>query len=411
MPGQALVLILVVEAVAVALLGITLAANFGHSHRWLGDLGRLGGLFGLSVVYSEVTYRMQRMRRYLGRAVMIGLHTVWAFAGALLLPFGYAAALATCLFVVGAFRRRQQKAVPYRLTYTGSTVVLATLAAKGVGTWIQPSLMSLPPGPRTSLAIAVAALAFFLMNTTLVVGVIFLAARPVSLRELLPARQEFGLEIATLIVGVMTADMVLRLPWLSPFVLPLLYLLQRSSLVAQLEIAAATDSKTGLLNASAWQELSERELLRAKREQAPCAVLLMDLDHFKKVNDTVGHLAGDTVLRAVGDALKRELRGYDAVARFGGEEFVVFLNDLAVDEAALVAERTLARIRTLPITGQSGSDNQLRLTASIGLAAYPHHGEELTELLEAADAALYDAKNAGRDRVALPEIVEIARRA
>lgn len=411
MPGTALVLILAVEAVAVALLGVTLVATAGRGSRWLGDLGRLGGLFGLSVAYSEVTYRMQRMRRYLGRAVMIGLHTVWAFAGALLLPFGYAAALATALFVVGAFRRRQQKAVPYRLTYTGSTVVLATLAAKGVGTWIQPSLTSLPPGPRTSLAIAVAALAFFLLNTTLVVAVIFLAARPVSLRELLPARQEFGLEIATLMVGVMTADMVLRLPWLSPFVLPLLYLLQRSSLVAQLEIAAATDAKTGLLNASAWQELSERELLRAKREQAPCAVLLMDLDHFKKVNDTVGHLAGDTVLRAVGDALKRELRGYDAVARFGGEEFVVFLNDLAIDEATLVAERTLARIRTLPISGQSDSDAPLRLTASIGLAAYPVHGEELTELLEAADAALYDAKNAGRDRVAMPEIVRIARRA
>lgn len=409
MPGQALVLILGVEAVAAALLVTTLVLDLSRAGLRFGDLGRLVGLFGLSVVYSEVTYRMQRMRRYLGRAVLIGLHTVWAFAGALLLPWGYAAALATCLFVVGTFRRRQQKAVPYRLTYTGSTVVLATLAAKAVGSWVQPALSSLPSGPRTSAAIAAAALAFFLLNTVLVVAVIYLAGHPASLRALLPARQEFGLEVATLIVGVMTADMVLRLPCLSPCVLPLLYLLQRSSLVAQLEIAAATDAKTGLLNASAWQELSERELLRAKREQAPCAVLLMDLDHFKKVNDTVGHLAGDTALRAVGDALKRELRGYDAVARFGGEEFVVFLNDLAVDEATLVAERTLGRIRTLVIAGQPDSGQQVSLSASIGLAAYPQHGEELTELLEAADAALYEAKKAGRDQVALPGTAQIAR--
>jgi diguanylate cyclase (GGDEF)-like protein len=133
----------------------------------------------------------------------------------------------------------------------------------------------------------------------------------------------------------------------------------------------------------------------------------MDLDHFKRVNDTVGHLAGDAVLRAIADALKRELRGYDAVARFGGEEFVVFLDDVGIQEAYQVAERTLSRIRGLTVNGP-GAGEKISLTASIGMAAYPQHGQTLTELMEQADSALYVAKRAGRDRVGLPLAAELS---
>ena len=132
----------------------------------------------------------------------------------------------------------------------------------------------------------------------------------------------------------------------------------------------------------------------------PARFLLMDLDHFKRVNDTAGHLAGDAALKAIGDALKRELRGYDAVARFGGEEFVVFLDDIGIEDARQVAERILSRIRALVITGDGAG--KISLTASIGLAAYPEHGQDLAELVEQADTALYAAKRAGRDRVSLP---------
>ena len=102
------------------------------------------------------------------------------------------------------------------------------------------------------------------------------------------------------------------------------------------------------------------------------------------------------------DALKKELRGYDAVARFGGEEFVVFLNDLEIDEARRVAERILERVRGLIVTGQDQEGPHCTLTASIGLSAYPEHGHDLTDLLEAADVALYGAKREGRDRVGEP---------
>jgi diguanylate cyclase (GGDEF)-like protein len=258
------------------------------------------------------------------------------------------------------------------------------------------------------VSVTTSAAVLFLINTSLVIGVIYLASRAHSLTELLPAKEEVGLEVATLVLGVMTAEVSLRLAWLTPSVLILMLLLQRSSLVAQLEVAATTDSKTGLLNAAAWQELSQRELLRAQRDGSPCAVLLMDLDHFKRVNDTVGHLAGDVVLKAIGDALKRELRGYDAVARFGGEEFVVFLDGIGAEEAYLVAVRTLSRIRGLVINCGNGNQ-RISLTASIGMAAYPQHGQVITELIEQADSALYVAKRAGRDRVGLPAAAQAPR--
>jgi diguanylate cyclase (GGDEF)-like protein len=397
-PPKALALIIGVEVLTVLATAASLAASYSQCLT-VSATTRLAALLLLSIAYSEITHRMQRMRRYLGGAVLVGLHSVWAFAGVLILPIGYSAVLVCGVFAVAAMRRRQEKAVAYRVTYTGATVVLATLAAKVVATAIQPRIVTLPAGALTALAITVSAAAFFLINTVLVIGVIYLASGAQSLTQLLPAKEELGLEMATLMLGVMTADLYLRLAWLIPAVLVLMLLLQRSSLVAQLEVAATTDFKTGLLNAAAWQELSQRELLRAQRERAPCAVLLMDLDHFKRVNDTAGHLAGDAALKAIGEALKRELRGYDAVARFGGEEFVVFLDDIGLEEACQVAERILSRIRGLVI---SGPRERISLTASIGLAAYPQHGEVITQLIEQADNALYAAKRAGRDRVELP---------
>jgi diguanylate cyclase (GGDEF)-like protein len=399
-PVRAVTLIIGVELITLIATALSLAASYRDCLTATAT-ARLAVLLLLSVAYSEITYRMQRMRRYLGGAVLIGLHSVWAFAGVLILPIGYSATLVCGLFLVAAMRRRQQKAVAYRLTYTGATVVIATLAAKAIATAIQPRIAELPPGALTAVAITTAAAAFFVINTALVIVAIYLASGVHSVTELLPAKEELGLEAATLVLAVMTAEVSLRLALLTPTVLILMLLLQRSSLVSQLEVAAATDSKTGLLNAAAWQELSQRELLRAQREGSPCAVLLMDLDHFKRVNDTVGHLAGDAALRAIGDALKRELRGYDAVARFGGEEFVVFLDDLGMEAARQVAERILSRVRSLVINGAPAGE-KISLTASIGMAAYPQHGEALHELMEQADSALYIAKRAGRDRVGLP---------
>jgi diguanylate cyclase (GGDEF)-like protein len=398
-PRSARVLILSVELVTVV--GMVIAATGFQLDGTA--VGRWLLLVGLSLLHSEATARIERMRLYLTTPAHVTMTSVWAFSAVLTLPTIYAASLVLVVFCFLSWRRsRQHTMTPHRDVFNAAIGVLAALAASALHGWLLQHLPSMAAGGAHALAAVAAGLVYFGINSVLVLTTIYLAIGPVPLRELLPDREEIALEFGTMVLGLLTAQALLNLAWLTPLVLMVMVLLQRSSLVSQLEVAAATDTKTGLLNASAWQELAQRELMRSQHVSSPCALLLLDLDHFKGVNDTLGHLAGDAALRAIGEALKRELRGYDAVARFGGEEFVVFLNDLNLEDAVIVAERTLARVRGLAITGQTPDSPTMSLTASIGLASYPQHGQELTDLLEAADLALYAAKRAGRDRVGLP---------
>jgi diguanylate cyclase (GGDEF)-like protein len=191
-------------------------------------------------------------------------------------------------------------------------------------------------------------------------------------------------------------------PWLTPLVLMPMILLQRGALIRELETVASTDSKTGLLNAIAWEQLAQRELSRSTRDSLKVAIMIIDLDRFKAVNDVYGHLVGDVVLREVGRCLIAELRDYDTVGRFGGEEFVALLPDVGAFEAGVIAERVRARINTLQMSVLSPStevNSDSILSASIGVACFPQDGVELQELLHASDAALYVAKNGGRNRV------------
>jgi diguanylate cyclase (GGDEF)-like protein len=131
-------------------------------------------------------------------------------------------------------------------------------------------------------------------------------------------------------------------------------------------------------------------------------LLLIDLDHFKAVNDNFGHLVGDAALQAVGLRLKRELRQYDVVGRFGGEEFVALLPGVDTTDAAAAAERIRAAIASISLA-EMGTATDSTLTASLGVAMYPLHGDDLGEVLRAADTALYLAKSAGRDRVTVAD--------
>jgi diguanylate cyclase (GGDEF)-like protein len=180
--------------------------------------------------------------------------------------------------------------------------------------------------------------------------------------------------------------------------------LQRGALVNELEHAAATDPKTQLLTPLAWQANAEHALRLALGDSAPVGVLLIDLDHFKWLNDAHGHLVGDAALLSVADQLRRELRKSDVVGRFGGEEFVVLLPGLDVKSAIDVAERIRNRIggvhvSALGVSGTFDDSARNRLSASIGVSHFPGHGQDLSELLHAADAALYHAKDSGRNRV------------
>ena len=191
------------------------------------------------------------------------------------------------------------------------------------------------------------------------IGVIALQEPPVPgrrgrVRHLLGKVDDIALEIATLSLGALTAVSVMLNPWLVLLVLVPLVVLHRADMARQFEQRAATDGKTGLLNAAAWHEKAERALHRAHRQGAGSGVLILDLDHFKSVNDTYGHLAGDEVLAAVAEALRAEVREGDVVGRFGGEEFVVLLRDLELTSAgrrqmAAAAERIRARVARLAV--------------------------------------------------------------
>ena len=163
------------------------------------------------------------------------------------------------------------------------------------------------------------------------------------------------------------------------------------------------DTKTELLNASSWEQEATEELFRAVVTGSPTAVALVDIDHFKKVNDTYGHLVGDKALRAVADALRHQLRFYDLAGRFGGEEFAILLPQAREVDALNVAEQLRAHIAamSIPVGDDAESGPCVRLTVSVGVAALEEasgESRDLTDLLAAADAALYHAKITGRNR-------------
>ena len=163
------------------------------------------------------------------------------------------------------------------------------------------------------------------------------------------------------------------------------------------ETHARTDQLTGLHNRRAYTELAEKALARGRRNQSPCAVAVIDIDHFKGVNDTRGHSAGDACLVAVAKALEGCVRRGDICGRFGGEEFVVFLPDTDWEGAAVVAEKLRSVIAGTIIEGAGPS---FSVTASLGYAVGLQEFEELFRL---ADVAMYKAKTAGRDCVVSAE--------
>ncbi len=172
-------------------------------------------------------------------------------------------------------------------------------------------------------------------------------------------------------------------------------------LFAQTQQQALTDALTGCVNRRSFELELEKALQLATRSRQPLSLIMLDVDYFKRVNDTHGHDAGDLALRMIADGMREELRGVDTAARYGGEEFAVILPQAGMDGALAVAERLRARIAgtEIPRVG--------RITASFGVATFPLHASSRDGLVKTADQALYDAKNSGRNSVCSPALEPI----
>jgi diguanylate cyclase (GGDEF)-like protein len=234
----------------------------------------------------------------------------------------------------------------------------------------------------------------------MIVAGIKLTDPSVRLRDLELNREALLGDFAEFDLGVLITIVVAVNVVLAVFAVPTVLLARRFIMHAELVAQSRIDTKTGLLNAATWEREATVEVARAVRAGNPLALALVDIDHFKVVNDTYGHLVGDKALRAVTDGLRSQLRSYDLAGRFGGEEFALLLPHVREMDALNVAERLRAHIAgmSIPIDDDDESGPCVRLTISVGVAALDDTSRELTDLLAAADAALYYAKETGRNK-------------
>jgi diguanylate cyclase (GGDEF)-like protein len=363
----------------------------------------------LAIVQTEVSRRVERQRRILSTGPHINMTSVWLLPGGLLLPPQLATLLGATLYFYLAFRSWSgiRPGEAHRVVANAATMILSSCAAGFTAHAIAAD------GVTTVCA---AALVFFITNAALTTIGLYLAdTSTATVKSCFGSLDDNLLELSTLCVGGLVVAVLPDQPLLSVLVILPLLVLQRSALVKQLEELATTDQKTQLLNAVTWQTGAEREISRVQREGGSFGALMIDLDFFKRINDSYGHLAGDDVLKAVAALVKSETRAHDLAGRFGGEEFVALLASASKDEAIVTAERIRRLVSELVIHTRNNEGEPVIIeqqTASIGVASFPHDGSTLDEVMASADAAVYAAKRSGRNRVvgspALDDVVSAA---
>ncbi len=404
-PLAAWVTLVVTVAAGLAVLGAA-TTSFGPD-----QVGVALGLIGCGAVCVEAVRRVGE-----AAGVSKDLMSAWTLPAALLLPPVWSLLIPIPLTVL--LQLRVRRGLVHRRVYSVAAIGLANaavsvgfhraLAGRGLRVGRDLAIEGLRAGSGAALggggravvvALALAcAVVGCALNVALIGVAVHLDSPETPWRSLLLDRDQRRLDVGELCLGVSIAGCWLLTPVLGLTMLAPVLLVQRSLTHAQLRAAARLDSKTGLLNAQAWQAEAEREIVRANRERRPLAILIGDLDHFKQVNDTFGHLTGDVALRAAAGALGSGLRPSDLLGRFGGEEFTVVLPGTGAVEAHRIAERLRqAMAEATVLVG----DVRVPLSVSLGVAVLGRHGEDLTDLLAAADAALYRAKDAGRNQVSV----------
>jgi len=362
-------------------------------------------LFGLLLGCTAVAVELSRKTGEQG-GMMKDVHGVWELPVAILLPPLYA--LIVPIARVALTQLRVRHAPPHRRVFTAAAVGLsygaASLTFHGLAGPV--GLTATAPGTLGhdtvwTLLVVLSALVKLVLNKAMIQTAIKGTSPSVSLRQTMLTRESIYNDMAELCIGVLVTYSVAGNPLLVLAALPVVTLLHRSLRHAQLVTDSRADSKTGLLNAATWEREATAEVARAVRTRSPLAIALLDIDKFKGINDTYGHLVGDQVLKEIARTLSAMLRDYDVAGRFGGEEFSLLLPQTRAVDAFRIAERVRANIAALSVIapGETGGE-RVQVTVSIGVAALDSGSRrELTQLMAAADAALYRAKASGRDQV------------
>jgi diguanylate cyclase (GGDEF)-like protein len=359
--------------------------------------------FSLLLVCGLVSVAATPRVAYLQSGIARDFLTAWVLPVAILLPPAYAMLMPIPLQVLTQWR--VHRGIVYRRVFTTAALALAYGAASVLFRAFPVSFAGgeIRTGTHAltwALAVAACEMVAGRGHQALIIGAIKLSDPSVKLTQLEFNSEALQGDFAEFDLAVLITVVVAVNPVLAVVAVPTVLLVRRYMMHGSLVAQSRIDTKTGLLNASAWEGEATAEIDRALRTQTPLALALVDIDHFKAVNDTHGHLVGDKVLRAVTDGLRSQLRSYDLAGRFGGEEFVVLLPHARESDALSVAERLRAHIASLsvPVNDNNESGPHVTVTISVGVASLDGAGRELTDLVAAADAALYYAKETGRNR-------------
>jgi diguanylate cyclase (GGDEF)-like protein len=385
----------VVPVTAVALTSFAASQTPWH----VGDLVKFLLLLGCGLISVAATPRVV----YAQGALVRDFITAWVLPIAILLPPVYAMVTPVPLYVLTQWR--VHRGVVYRRVFTAAAMGLCYGAASLAFRAIPASFAGGAIGSGThaftwALAVAACEIVGGRGHNTLIAVAVKLSDPSVRLADQEFSREALQGDLTEFNLGVLITVVVAVTPALAVFAVPMWLMVRRFMMHGQLVAQTRIDTKTGLLNAATWERDAEIEIARAIRVGSPLALALVDIDHFKVVNDTYGHLVGDKALRAVTDGLRSQLRSYDLAGRFGGEEFAVLLPHAREVDALNVAERLRAHIagKSIPVDDLDETAGYVELTISVGVASLDEDTRELTDLLAAADAALYFAKETGRNK-------------
>jgi diguanylate cyclase (GGDEF)-like protein len=395
LPDWLLAFVVVVVLADAAAFGLAASAVRFHGR----DLALFAGLLACSAATVELTRRVGE-----NNGVVKDVYATWELPAALLLPLAYVPILPIVRMALTQWRI--QRAPPYRRVFSAAVVGLSYVAAalafhRLIG--LAPGAAARPASHALAWMLVAAACAAvqWTSNQVLIWTAIKGSSPGVRIRDELLAREPMYNDVAELCVAVIVTFCLASSAIALVFAFPFITLLQRSLRHARLVQDSRNDSKTGLLNAATWERQATTEVVRAVRTKTALAIGLLDIDRFKVINDTYGHLVGDQVLKEIARTLTSLLRDYDLAGRFGGEEFSLLLPQTRAVDAIRIAERIRSSIAALSVIapGAAGGE-RVQVTVSIGVAALDSGTDRtLSQLMAAADAALYRAKGCGRDQV------------